>query len=104
MVVTGRMSIERRRDGVTAITLSGELEGPVLTRTRQALAVAHAEAADRAVILDLSALTFIGTDGLRLLRDARRAISSTGGRLVLVPPPRHVTRFLHGNGGVLTAA
>src|SRR5688500_6076055 len=102
MVVTGRMSIERRRDGVTVIALAGELEGPVLTRARQALAVAHAEVGERPLILDLTQLTFIGADGMRLLRDARRAIASTGGRLVVLPPPRHVTRFLHGADGGLT--
>ena len=94
MVTTGRISIDQRRSGVVVVSITGELDGPMLTQARQALAVAHALGGDRAVVVDLSQLTFIGAEGLRVLRDGARALSSTGGRLVLTRPSGHVSKLL----------
>jgi anti-sigma B factor antagonist len=94
MQTTGRISIDHRRNGITVVSVSGDLEGPMLTRARQALAVGHALSGDRAVVVDVSGLVFIGAEGLRVLRDGARALASTGGRLVLTGPSPHVARVL----------
>ena len=83
---TGKLSIDHRRDGVIVITIGGDLEGAMVTRARQALAVAHAAGTDRPVVLDLSDVTHLGPSGERVVRDGQRVFAATGGRLVVVPP------------------
>jgi anti-anti-sigma factor len=50
------------------------------------------------VRIDLSAVTFIDSSGLRVLLEAHRTLQQAGRRLVLVAPSRHVVRLFEVTG------
>ena len=81
-----------RRDGeVATVVVSGELD--LATAPRLSTTVAeHGDA--RVVVLDLNAVTFIDSTGVRLLIEADRACAGSGSRLVVLAGDGPVRRLL----------
>lgn len=84
-----RVDVERRRDGVV-VTPSGELDLASIERLSHALAE-HESAP--LVVLDLRAITFLDTSGLRLVIGAHQRAEQAGVRLVLVRGRESVQRI-----------
>lgn len=80
------------RDDHTLLALAGEVDISNLHHVRWHLAAA-VEAHPRLVV-DLSALAFIDSNGLGLLREFRRQARARGGELELSAPSRRVRRTL----------
>lgn len=79
-------------DGEQGARLVGELDLAQYERSDRALApLFHA---DGDVILDLGALTFIDSSGIRLLIRLHAAVAEHGGRVILRDPTPHVFRVL----------
>jgi anti-anti-sigma factor len=79
------------RDGLVRLTLRGELDLSTVGKVEQELR--KAESADApAVVLDLSALTFLDSTGLRAVVTADERLREKGGRLVIVRGPEPVHR------------
>jgi anti-anti-sigma factor len=85
------LQITRRRENETlTIELAGELDIATCPRLRRELRKAEADGAG-ALIVDLSRLSFIDANGLRLLLDTNLRSSDEGGRgLVLLRAPGHI--------------
>ena len=81
--------------GTDGIQLSGELDTASVTQLASALkAAAHADT----VSLDLAALTFIDSSGLRLLIETHQRLEDDGRRLLLRRPSQSVLRLLEISG------
>ena len=75
------------RDGeVTRIALGGEVDFHTAGRL-QALIDAECQGRADRVVIDLSAIEFVDSHGLRLLADAHRRLASDGRRLEIMRPP-----------------
>lgn len=81
----------RHADGVTIVSLEGELDK--LT-TEAARAELERAAGSDAVLVDLSSVEFLDSAGLHVLFRLARATSRTGGRLAVVMPPASPLRRL----------
>jgi anti-sigma B factor antagonist len=93
------VSAESRR-GLLRIAVRGELDIATAPRLGAAMAAA---AGHRAVLVDLSSLSFIDVAGLHALLEAERAADAAGGMLAIVNPADAVSRMLalSGSGGRL---
>lgn len=78
--------------GVVCVTPSGELDVSTVPTLDEALR--HAQTQGELIILDLAALDFMDTSGVRLLAAATRRIRWGGGRLALEAVPAHIDRLL----------
>lgn len=80
-------------DGAIVVTVAGELDMLTTPRLRVAVRQALDEAMGEPVILDLTAVTFLGSPGLAALVDAVRQAGQRGGPLrVVVDNARPVIR------------
>lgn len=85
-------------DGASArVTLRGELDLANVDAAEEALLAAEQINRD-VVLLDLSALTFIDSSGLRFVLRADRRSRENGRRLRLVPGPPEVQRVFRLTG------
>jgi anti-sigma B factor antagonist len=80
-------------DGVTVVTLAGELDLAAAPVLRERLAEA-AGSAERGVVLDMAEVTFVDSSALRELLRARAALEAAGARLVLAAVGPPVARLL----------
>lgn len=87
---------ERNDDG-QVIALAGELDLDGAGRVCEALQRAEA-AKVRRIVLDLSALEFIDSNGIRLILEADARARTDGGRLELIRGPRPVHRVFELTG------
>ena len=79
----GDFSVTRRLDGEAAVVApAGEIDLSNVDAVRRELHAARTEA--RLVVLDLSAVTFMDSSGLRLLVELQRASDGDGFSLVVV--------------------
>lgn len=62
----------REIDGTVVVEVTGEVDLDTAPRLREAIAVALDEAADGPCIVDLTAVTYLGSAGLTALVDATR--------------------------------
>lgn len=79
------MSIASERNGdspITVLRLAGRLDASTVGHLERALADAQTAGA-RAVVIDLSQLTYVSSSGLRVLLSARSSIRKKGGDLFL---------------------
>ncbi|WP_284740376.1 STAS domain-containing protein [Amycolatopsis sp. RTGN1] len=77
-------------DDAVVITLVGELDGLTVARLRGAVDRAFAELGGRMLIVDLTAVSFLGSPGLRVLLDtAARAAMVPGHRTLRVVVDRN---------------
>jgi anti-sigma B factor antagonist len=81
----------QRNDGVATVVVSGELD----LATVPSLSATVAEHGDaRLLVLDLNAVTFIDSTGVRVLIEADRACAGSGSRLVVLAGDGPVRRVL----------
>lgn len=86
-----------RNDDEHVIALAGELDLDGAQRVREALQ--RAEAANvRRIVLDLSDLEFIDSNGIRLILEADTRSRTDGGRLELIRGPVPVQRVFELTG------
>ena len=86
-----------RIDDEQVIALAGELDLDGAQRVAQELARAEAARARR-IVLDLSHLEFIDSNGIRLILEADMRARTDGGRLELIRGPRPVHRVFELTG------
>lgn len=82
----------RERDGYIVAALQGELD--LLDAEAVTSALAAVAAGQRAIIIDLSLLTFIDCSGLNVLLRVLRQVRSAGGDLLLAAPRPQALRVL----------
>jgi stage II sporulation protein AA (anti-sigma F factor antagonist) len=92
-----KMTIERREDGITGITLDGRFDLQGAKEIDQKL-VDATSTGTAAVVIDLSLVSFIGSIGIHALIAAARSQSARGGRVVLVRPEPMVGKVLEISG------
>lgn len=81
-----------RADDAHVIALTGELDiGGVAEVTRE-LRLAEASDAHQ-ILLDLTAVTFIDSSGVRMIVEAHARSCANGNRLALTPAPAQVQRI-----------
>lgn len=83
------------QDGARVLLIAGEID--LTTSTRFATTLTGALAPDTTLILDMSAVTFMDAQGLRVLLAAQRGVAALGARLAIVPSPP-VSRILEITG------
>jgi anti-sigma B factor antagonist len=90
------MSTEDLANGVTKVALSGRLD----IEGAQAIDMRFNVLAGskKAVVVDLSGVTFLASMGLRTLLVAGRSITTKGGRVALAAPQDNVLRVLTASG------
>ena len=81
----------QRDDGVATTVVSGELDLATAPSLSAAVA-AHGDA--RLLVLDLTAVTFLDSTGVRVLIEADRACTGSGSRLVVLAGDGPVRRVL----------
>jgi anti-anti-sigma factor len=98
IVELGQLSIRSQRDGEThTIGVRGEIDIAGVGHVEQELL--RAEATDaQAIVLDLSALSFIDSTGVRMLVMAEARSRADSNRLQLRRPPESVLRVLRITG------
>jgi anti-anti-sigma factor len=91
-----RMTTDEVAPGVTRATLTGRLDiGGSQEIDLQFNALAGSA---RALIVDLSQVSFIASMGLRMLIVGGRTVARKGGRMVLLAPPAAVEAVLISSG------
>lgn len=84
-------SVTRRRAGEAVVVVpTGEIDLATVDRLQAEVDAATAEA--KQVVLDLRAVAFIDSAGLRLIVHSSRALEAGGGSLAVVRGPREVQR------------
>jgi anti-anti-sigma factor len=84
-------SVARRRAGDSVVVVpAGEIDLATVDPVRDELDAAGDEAG--LVVLDLRAVTFIDSAGIRLILEGTRTLAAAGGELVVVPGPAEVQR------------
>jgi anti-sigma B factor antagonist len=78
------------RDGVITIAFTGELDMATAVAAEEQLLGAEREG--RSIVVDLRALKFIDSSGLRTILAADERIRAAGGRLMIVRGPQRVQR------------
>ena len=81
----------QRDDAVATVVVSGELDLATVPRLSATVAE-HGDA--RLLVLDLNAVTFIDSTGVRVLIEADRACAGSGSRLVVLAGDGPVRRIL----------
>lgn len=77
-------------DGLVRVVLRGELDLSTVEKVEDALDAAHS--GEKLLVLDLSALTFLDSTGLRLMVTVDQRARKDGRRLVIVKGPETVQR------------
>lgn len=87
------ISVTTDSDGTMLVALGGrlDLEG---TQELESRLAAHASTARGALIVDLSAVTFLASSGIHALLATARAVQQRQGRLVLMSAGPHVEATL----------
>jgi anti-anti-sigma factor len=89
-----RLTIEEGpRGGDWVIAPAGELDIATADNLSDRIALATARRPSGRIVVDLAALSFIDSCGLRVLLAASRAARANGGRLRLLPGSRAVQRL-----------
>jgi anti-sigma B factor antagonist len=86
------MGFRVERSGPRVLTIFGEVDLAVAEAFQSSLISALGDAGD--LLLDLSALEFIDSSGLRSLLSVAKRLGERGDTLVLVHVPTTVTRLL----------
>jgi anti-sigma B factor antagonist len=87
-----------RLDRAIVVIVDGEIDTLTVPRLRDAVDRALSEAGDRAVVVDLTEVTFLGTKGLKALVDAHQAARPSTPLRVVVDHTRPVIRPLQLTG------
>lgn len=89
--------VERRDDGATTVTVSGEVDMLTAPALRSTVDEEHA-AGGSLLVIDLRGVTFLGSSGLSVLVHARRLGEDAGTALRLVAASRVVLHPLEAAG------
>lgn len=90
----GQLDVRSFRDGdVHTIALAGEMDLANAAEVERELVRAESTNATQ-IVIDLSALTFLDSTGIRLLITAHARSTDDGTRLLLIRPPARVFRVL----------
>ena len=83
------MKVVENKPRVFVVTLAGSLDSTTYPALETKLASLIAEGAAKVLTLDLAALEFISSMGIRVLFKARKELARVGGSLCLarIPPP-----------------
>jgi anti-sigma B factor antagonist len=88
-----QFNVTRRRDGGSVVVVpEGEIDLVTADAVRTQMRAAREEA--QSLVLDLRAVTFIDSSGLRLVVEAQRDAEARGSTWTLVRGPEHVDRLL----------
>jgi anti-anti-sigma factor len=90
------ISVENVAGGVTRVVLRGRLDTTAAVMMELPLNTVAAE--KKAIVVDLSSVTFLASYALRVLLMGAGIASSKGGKLVVVCPDNNVARVLRGAG------
>jgi anti-sigma B factor antagonist len=90
------MTVETMADGTTNVVLDGRLDSVGAASVAQQFRAAVGD--KRAVIVDLSAVEYIASLGIRFLVAGAKAVSANGGKLVLLSPDEYVHDVLKTTG------
>jgi anti-sigma B factor antagonist len=90
------MIVENMKGGITKLVLRGRFD----TTSAVAVEVPFNEIAThhRKVIVDLSAVSFLSSYGIRLLLVGAKVVHGSGGKLVIVCPDKNVLKVLNTAG------
>ena len=80
-----KMEIADTADGLVNVTLAGRLDTPAVERIEPQLVASLLPRSARAIV-DLSALEFVGSMGLRMFITIARDLARKNGKLVLYSP------------------
>ena len=86
------MSVDALQGGITRIRLAGRMDFAASAEIDEEF-MACARAA-KALLVDLSKVTFLGSMGIRALFSAAKAVRAGGGKMVLFRPELEVTKVL----------
>ena len=90
------ISVEDSAGGVTRVVLHGRLDTTAAVTMELPLNTVAAE--KKAIVVDLSAVTFLASYPLRVLLMGARIANSKGGKLVVVCPDNNVAKALRSAG------
>jgi anti-anti-sigma factor len=85
-------TIERRIDGIVVVELKGKIDTATAAATERLIYEQSAGA--RQLVVDLSAVGYLNSAGLRVLVAAGRSIEAVGGRLILCAVPSYIKEVL----------
>ena len=91
-----KLSTETLPGDVTKVTLEGLLD--IAGSQEIDLRFSVVAGANKAVVVDLSAVTFVASIGIRTLLTGAKAVHSRGGKLVLLNPSSAVEKVLKVTG------
>lgn len=86
------MAVEDLAGGVTRVALSGRLD--VAGAGRIDLRFSVLAGSRKALVVDLSQVSFLASMGLRTLLTGARTVRSKGGKMVLLSPDANVAKVL----------
>jgi anti-anti-sigma factor len=92
-----QMTLFERDDAIAHVVLIGRLDTPGTVEISEAFSAATA-ARDRPVIVDLSGVDFMASQGIGLLLTNGRKLMRAGQKMVLLNPKRLVAAVLHTSG------
>ncbi len=81
---------------VTVVTVAGDLD--IVSAGEASSALSSAQTSGATVVLDLRALRFMDSSGLRIVLEANRRAADTGGRLQVAPGDGGVRRVFDLSG------
>ncbi|MFR9729858.1 STAS domain-containing protein [Saccharopolyspora sp. MS10] len=93
-----RLSIQRPEPGVVIVRIGGDIDLATVPRLAELIQQRLTAAVLRAVVLDLSDVTFFDSAGLEMLLHAQRRAEARRTPLYLVPGTGSVHRMIHLTG------
>ena len=87
-----RTEIAPANGGVQRVAIGGRLDTHTYAELDQALAPLLANPAVTSLVLDLEGLDYISSAGIRSVFKARKALSSRGGRVLVVNPQPQIQK------------
>jgi anti-sigma B factor antagonist len=95
---TARVSVRRPEPGSVVVHICGEVDMASVPRLGELLRQRLRAAYLRTVVLDLSEVDFLGTDGLEMLLHVQRRAENRGVALYIVPDERCLSRLVQLTG------
>ncbi len=93
---SARFTVATAADGVGTVLAVGDVD--LLTAPQLSAALQQAQEGTQAVLLDLSAVDFLGSAGLSVLVEAARRADDSGGRLAVLVTRHAVRRAIEVTG------
>jgi len=87
------ISVENLADGIEKVTLTGSLDVSAAQEIEREFSAAARSG--HHVVVDLSQVRFLSSQGIRALMINAKAVEAKGRRMVLVAPPPQVEHVLH---------